>query len=213
VAMILAIFADKTLKHGPLEALITTDEETSMDGVKKFNVDLIKSKYMINLDSENDSEVCIGCPGSIDIEAILPFQRDNIYRSNSTNLHISLSGGLGGHSGGVIGEKRINAIKEIFDILNFINQKFDIRLVNIDKSGIVKNVIPFECGATINALTSDIDAIKDIVNEEYKQLKVEYDQEKKIKIACEILSSKEMPIIKPDTCKIIGIFCAVPNGV
>jgi dipeptidase D len=160
VAMILAIFADKTLKHGPIEALITANEETGMDGIKEFNVKQLKSKYMINLDNENDEEICIGCPGNIDITAELPYKRDARTRPNTTDLRIFLSGGLGGHSGQAIGEKRINAIKTIFDLLNFLNNDHDIQLINIEKSGVVKNVIPFECACNINVYKKDVAKIK-----------------------------------------------------
>jgi dipeptidase D len=163
VAMILAIFADKNLKHGPIEALITANEETGMDGIKEFNVKQLQSKYMINLDNENDEEICIGCPGNIDVTAELPFKRDSQIKPNTTNLRIFLSGGVGGHSGQTIGEKRINAIKKIFDLLNFLNAKYGVQLINIEKSGVVKNVIPFECGCNINVNKKQIPDIKKLI--------------------------------------------------
>jgi dipeptidase D len=69
VAIILAIFADKSLKHGPLEGLITANEETGMFGMVGIDMNLIKSKLFINLDSESDNEVVVGCPGSSDVES------------------------------------------------------------------------------------------------------------------------------------------------
>jgi dipeptidase D len=165
VAMILAIFADKSLKHGPIEALITADEENGLEGIQKFDVKQIKSKCMINLDHEDETEICIGCPGSIDVVAELPFKRESKTKPGTTNLRFFLDGGLGGHSGQAIIEKHINAIKTIFDLLNFVNIEFGCQLINIEKAGVVKNVIPFECACNVNVKTADVPKIKTFVND------------------------------------------------
>jgi dipeptidase D len=69
MAMILAIFTDKDLKHGPIEAVITANEETGMDGIMGLDPSKIKSKLFINLDSEIDDLIVIGCPGSSNVES------------------------------------------------------------------------------------------------------------------------------------------------
>jgi dipeptidase D len=166
VAIIMAIFADRSLKHGPLEALITADEEIGMVGIQAFDMNKIHAKYMINLDNEDDKEVCIGCPGNIDIEAELFFKRETKKKPDTSNLRIEVIDGIGGHSGQTIGQKRINAIKEIFNVLTFIHNEYPILLISVDKSGVAKNNIPYECAADINVNNKDITKIKEIVAHE-----------------------------------------------
>jgi dipeptidase D len=69
IALILALFKDKTVKHGPLEAIITSKEEIGLLGAKQLDPKLVKGKYLINLDSENDKEIIIGCIGSSTIHS------------------------------------------------------------------------------------------------------------------------------------------------
>jgi dipeptidase D len=162
VAMILAIFADKSLKHGPLEGIITANEETGMFGISGLDHKQLKSKFLINLDSENESEIIIGCPGSTVIETSLPFRRE-IKSKNTTNLQIELTNARGGHSGVVINQKRINAIRYTFFLLTFIMDKYDIRLVHFEPAGVAKNVIPSECTVHINVKTDDVTKIKELI--------------------------------------------------
>jgi dipeptidase D len=213
VAMIMAIFADRTLKHGQLEALITGDEEIGMVGIQKFDMNKIKSKYMINLDNEDDVEICIGCPGNIDIESELFFKRISKKAPNTTNLRIEVKDAIGGHSGQTIGQKRINAIKEIFNVLTFIHESFPISLINVDKSGVAKNNIPFECAVEINVNTKDVKQIMQIVKHENDMIRQEYHLEKDIKITCKLSKTKLMPMRFKDSDLIIGTFAGVPNGI
>jgi dipeptidase D len=210
----MAIFADRSLKHGPLEALITSEEEIGMVGIQKFDMNRINAKYMINLDNEDDREICIGCPGNIDVESELFFKRLTKRKSNTTNLRIEVTGGIGGHSGQTIGQKRINAIKEIFNVLTFIHDQCPILLVNIDKSGVAKNNIPYECAAEINVNNEDVDKIQKIVAHECDMIRQEYARlEKDIQITCKKSKTKLLPMSPKDSDLIIGVYASVPNGV
>jgi dipeptidase D len=211
--MILAIFADKTLKHGPIEALITANEEKGFKGILNFDLSKLKAKYLINADNENDEEICIGCPGYIYLNGRIGFKTDSSYRPNTTNLRITVSGGVGGHSGQTIAEKRINAIKEIFYVLSFILLEHDIRLINIERSGVADNVVPYECSANINVLKKDVPAIRKIVDYEFNMLKQEYDLEKDIKLEVTTTQIKDKAMTEADTHKIIGLFSIAPNNV
>jgi dipeptidase D len=163
IAVILAIFANEKLKHGPLEALITANEEEGMVGIQSFNYKQIQSTYMLNLDSEDDTEVTIGCPGSIDTEDSLPFKRDSKNPSDSTNLQISIINGLGGHSGQMIIEKRINAIRHLFYLFAAIMDECDMQIVKIETAGLAKNVIPPSSSAHICIQKSDLTKVKNII--------------------------------------------------
>jgi dipeptidase D len=212
--MILAIFADRSLKHGPLEALITADEEIGLVGIQKFDMNKINAKYMINLDNEDDVEICIGCPGNIDIDSELFFKRETKRKPNTTNLRIEVTGGIGGHSGQTIGQKRINAIKEIFNVLTFIHDVVPISLINIDKSGVAKNNIPFECAVDINVNSKDVKQVKEIVKHENEMIHQEFHHlEKEIKITCKESKTKLLPMKTKYSDLIIAVYAAVPNGV
>jgi dipeptidase D len=209
----MAIFADRSLEHGPLEALITADEEIGMVGIQKFDMDKIHAKYMINLDSEDDQEICIGCPGNTDVESELFFQRESERRPNTTNLRIEVTGGIGGHSGQTIGQKRVNAIKEIFNVLSLIQASCPILLINIDKAGVAKNNIPYECGADIEVNNDDVKKVKEIVEHECAMIRQEYHMENEINIACKPSDTKLLPMTAKDSDLIIGVYAAAPNGV
>jgi dipeptidase D len=213
VAMIMAVFADRSLKHGPLEALITADEETGMEGIQKFDIRKIKAKYLINMDNENDEEICIGCPGNVNIEAELFFKRETRKIPNTTNLKITVTGGVGGHSGQTIAQKRINAIKKIFNTLNFIVDVTDIRLIDIEKAGVARNVIPFECTANINVYKKDVAKVKKIVAHSLRMTHLEYDLEKDMDITCSSSDTKLLPMRKNDSNLVIGVYAGVPNGI
>ncbi|MDR2369310.1 MAG: beta-Ala-His dipeptidase [Mycoplasmataceae bacterium] len=213
IAIIMAIFADRSLKHGPLEALLTSDEEIGMVGIQAFDIKKIQAKYMINLDNENDQEICIGCPGNIDVETELFFKRETKSKPHTTNLRIEVKGGIGGHSGQTIGQKRVNAIKEIFNILNFIRAECPISLIKIDRSGVAKNNIPYECAAQINVNEADVPKIKKIIDHEFEMIRQEYSLEKDIQIICNPSPIKVLPMSAKDSDLIIGVYAGVPNGV
>lgn len=213
VAMILAIFADKTLKHGPLEALITANEEKGFKGILNFDLSKLKAKYLINADNEDDEQICIGCPGYAYISTKLPFERESKKQSGTTNLRVELSGGLGGHSGQTIHEKRINAIKEIFYMLSFVLLKHDIKLIDVEKSGVADNVVPYSCATNINVLKKDVKSISEIIHNEFRLLKEEYDLEKSIQLKITTSKTAMRPMTDDDTKKIIGLFSIAPNNV
>jgi dipeptidase D len=212
VAMILAIFADKEIKHGPLEALITSNEEDGLLGVQAFDVNKIKAKYLINLDSEDDKEICIGCPGNCDIETEISFTRDK-KRPKSKNLCIHFFGGKGGHSGQTIAEKKVNAIKEVINTIGLISDNCDIRLVEFINSGTAKNNIPGEASAIINILEKDKHLVENLVKEEFNSIKASFDEELNINMVIEQAKSDLRPISKSDTNKIIAFLMMMPNGI
>jgi dipeptidase D len=211
--MTLALIEDQSIKHGPLEVLFTSNEEDGMFGMLGFDVNKLKCKYMINLDSEIDNEISIGCPGNIDIEISLSFKRESAKLPNTTNLKLIAHGGLGGHSGMMIAQKRINAIKQIFDTLTLISEKHEVRLINVEKTGVAKNVIPFECSVEICVNSNDVNQIKTLVETEYQNLKKEYLSEKNFVLAIETSATNLAPMTKESSKVLIGAYASVFNGV
>lgn len=117
VATAMAIVEDKTLQHGPLEVLITRDEETGMYGAFELAPDTLKAKYMLNLDSETDGEITIGCAGGLDVVCTMEYQEMNVGPEGMVAYTIAVKGLLGGHSGLEINEGRANAIKLLARVL------------------------------------------------------------------------------------------------
>ncbi len=148
VAMTMALFTDPKVKHGPLEALFTFSEETGMDGAYNLDGSLIRSKKMLNLDSEEEGIIYIGCAGGIDLVGEMSGETSEV-PENWDTLEIRLSGLKGGHSGGEIHNQRLNAICALSRILLSLE---DIEVpfrINTLSGGTKRNVIPFSAECSI----------------------------------------------------------------
>ncbi len=172
IAATLAVLESTDIAHGPIEALFTVDEESGMTGAFHLPPDLLKGKLLINLDSENDNEICIGCAGGINATAQLASicETTNI---NHTSFQISIKGLRGGHSGVDIHLGRANAIKQLNRVLFELIQKFDIRISSFS-GGSARNAIPREAFATFviadtftAELANYITAIQEKLHQEY----------------------------------------------
>ncbi len=111
VAAAMAIIEDDTVEHGPIEVLITRDEETGLAGAFGLKADELKGKYLLNLDSEEEGEITIGCAGGIDILCNMEYQEMNVEPEGMLCYDITIKGLLGGHSGIEINLGRANANK------------------------------------------------------------------------------------------------------
>ncbi|MDU0893846.1 MULTISPECIES: beta-Ala-His dipeptidase [Anaerococcus] len=114
VALILAIFDDEKVEHGPLEAIITTGEETSMVGANALDASDINAKYLVNIDTEDDGILTVGCAGGCDLEISFKKEKE---ASQGEFLKLDLRGFEGGHSGMEIDKGRLNAIKTLGRLL------------------------------------------------------------------------------------------------
>ncbi|MDE5674789.1 MAG: beta-Ala-His dipeptidase, partial [Muribaculaceae bacterium] len=145
VAAALAVMADNSLEHGPVEALFTMNEEMGLEGAQNLGEGMIDGKILINLDSEDDGEIFIGCAGGIDTTAVFTYNR-SFAPENFSYFKISVSGLLGGHSGGDIHLGRANANKVVARFIWDCSQKWDIEVSTI-KGGNLRNAIPREAEA------------------------------------------------------------------
>ncbi|WP_028862126.1 aminoacyl-histidine dipeptidase [Psychromonas aquimarina] len=146
MAACLAVLADKNLKHGPLEVLLTTDEETGMTGAFGLQAGSLQGEILINTDSEQEGELYVGCAGGINVNVSLPYEKMESTPSDSA-YEISLSGLKGGHSGCDINLGRANAIKTLASVLNnFDGVPFHLALF---EGGSLRNAIPREARAVI----------------------------------------------------------------
>ncbi|MDR2086264.1 MAG: aminoacyl-histidine dipeptidase [Dysgonamonadaceae bacterium] len=148
VAATMAILEAKDLKHGPLEGLFTTDEETGMYGAKAIRPGFINGKIMLNLDSEQDGELYIGCAGGADVTARFQYLDETFIPKEDIALKVSLTGLKGGHSGVDIHLGRANANKLLFRFLKDAQQTYGVRLSSVT-GGTLRNAIPREAFAVV----------------------------------------------------------------
>lgn len=146
VAAIMAVLEDNNLKHGPIQALITRDEETGMYGAFGLKKEDVHGKILLNLDSEDEGELYIGCAGGVDINVNLKY--DEVKANQGTALRIDLKGLRGGHSGLEINQGRGNANKLIFRLLHDIMEVCDMHIAEVE-GGNMRNAIPREAHAVI----------------------------------------------------------------
>ncbi len=175
VAVIMAVMEDKTLKHGPLEALITADEETGMYGAFGLKPGTIDGEILLNLDSEEEGELYIGCAGGEDLTALLEYKEVETDPADVA-LKVTLKGLRGGHSGLEINEGRANANKLM---ARFVNQviAYDEACLVSWQGGNMRNAIPRECEVVITVpATEEADVLayvkecENLWNEEYQVL-------------------------------------------
>ncbi len=145
IATQLALLADKTIKHGPIECLFTVDEESGLTGAFNIKKDFFKSKILINLDSEDEGELFIGCAGGTDTLITMPYKR-KLLKKPCSAYTVSVKGLRGGHSGDDIEKGLGNSNKILIRFLWEATKLFKIRLFDF-QGGNLRNAIPREAKA------------------------------------------------------------------
>lgn len=163
VATIMAIMEDKTMKHGPIEGLITADEETGMYGANDLPEGELNGDILLNLDSETWGKFVIGSAGGIDITATLDYQEVET-DADDTAVKITLKGLRGGHSGLEINEGRANANKLMVRIVREAVEECEARLASWH-GGNMRNAIPFKAETVLTLPKENVEALKDLVAE------------------------------------------------
>jgi dipeptidase D len=212
VAAAMAVLEDKSLIHGPVEALFTIDEETGMTGAFNLKPNLLKGDILINLDSEDEGELYVGCAGGMDANVKLAYNEEAVPAGFSF-AKLSVTGLKGGHSGMDISSGRANSIKLLFRFLRFADEKFGVRISSID-GGSLRNAIPREAFAIIGVPTNNIKALEQSVNDYLAIYKSEFSAvEPDLAFIMETVAA---PASFIDTKAQWGIIRAVygcPNGV
>ncbi len=171
VASIMTILASKEIVHPPIEALFTIDEETGMTGALGLKPGVLKSTIMLNLDTEDDHELTIGCAGGVDVTSTGTYEQESADGGLKTYT-LNVKGLVGGHSGMEIHLGRANANKLMNRLLEQC-EKFGLRISSID-GGSLRNAIPRESISEIGIAEKDDAAFKKFIEEETKVLKSEY---------------------------------------
>lgn len=151
MAAALAVLIDPEAEHGPLEALFTVDEETGLTGAFELGEGMLTGKYLINLDSEDEGEIFIGCAGGIDTIATFRYTTEAAPK-NYTFFRVDVSDLAGGHSGDDIDKGRVNSNKTVARLLWDGMQSYELRLSYFD-GGNLRNAIPREAYAIFGVPT------------------------------------------------------------
>ena len=212
IAAILAVLESKKIKHGPLVALFTNDEETGMQGAFGLRKSFAQGDILINLDSEEEGELFVGCAGGIDAD--FTFQYDAVpVPEGDITIKVSITGLLGGHSGVDIHLERANANKLLFRFLKIAIAQFKVRLASVN-GGSLRNAIPREAFAIITIPKQGVDELNDLVEETVDMFNEEYEGiEKKIQLKIEEVDMVEGILPEEMQNNFVNAIYACPNGV
>lgn len=212
MAASLAALIDKDLVHGPLEALFTVDEETGLTGANNLGEGMIEGSILLNLDSEDDAEIFVGCAGGVDTTCTFNYKRSFA----PTDFHffrLEISGGLGGHSGGDIHLGRANANKLLARFLYTLSLEHEVSLAEID-GGNLRNAIPRAAHAVFGVDTARKESVRVAFNKFVADIEVEY---KGIEPTLHFeLSTEERPEYAIDldtTMRLLEALYSAPHGV
>jgi dipeptidase D len=145
IALMMSIVEDESVKHPPLELLLTVEEEMGVVGADNLDLSLLSGKTLINLDSETEGVFTVGCAGGGSVNIFLPVRWES-QKQNEIAFELKVSGLQGGHSGEDINKFRTNANKLIARVLDLIQRDVEIRLSML-KGGTARNAIPREAEA------------------------------------------------------------------
>ena len=172
VAFGLAVAEDKSVCHGPLELLITSDEETGMTGANGLQPGVLKGDILLNLDSEEEGELCVGCAGGLDVSASFKYHKYNTPEGMDA-LRFTVSGLQGGHSGMDISLYRANANKVVARILLPLLEDYGVKVVFF-RGGSLRNAIPFEAACEILVPADRYAQVKDLILSIFETVRTEY---------------------------------------
>lgn len=212
LASALAVIADDSVEHGPLEVLLTMTEETGMAGAFGLQPNWLQSEILINTDSETEGEIYMGCAGGIDFTATLPLTREAVPAGYST-LKLTLKGLKGGHSGAEIHLGLGNASKLLARFLAEHADTLGLRLLDFT-GGTLRNAIPREAIVTLAVAAGNVDTLKAAAQEFLATLQFELSAvEKKIALVVEATESPATALSVASQNGFIALLNATPNGV
>lgn len=212
IAASLAILAADDIQHGPIEALFTMDEETGLTGAFGLEKNALKSDILLNLDSEDEGELFIGCAGGRD--TIIKMNYSRVKPSKETQaIRINVGGLHGGHSGDDIHKGFANANKLLIRIIRKFSEKHLLELHNFH-GGNLRNAIAREAYADICILQKDLKTFEALVAEFQGFFAQEYHKtEPQLNVSIEQIELPTYVITKEDTYKFIHSISACPHGV
>ena len=214
-ASMMAVLSSTDIQHGPIECLFTIDEETGMTGAQNIDQGLLSGKILLNTDTEDEGELCIGCAGGIDSTVTMdytPAPASAIDFEHET-LKLSVTGLMGGHSGCEIHLGRGNANKIMNELLQTTAIPFGVTIGTIE-GGSLRNAIPRESFATIVVPKQSVDSFRESIEslaEQFKKTLAETDPDLTVTIETAAVPATVMEPISQQV--LLNSLDAAPNGV
>ncbi|MBQ4642195.1 MAG: aminoacyl-histidine dipeptidase [Oscillospiraceae bacterium] len=209
VAFAMALLADKTIAHPPLEVIITVDEETGMDGAAGIDLSGLKGRTVVNIDSEEEGIFTVSCAGGARGTIILPVERRAVY---GPCVRLTVEGLQGGHSGVEIHKNRANANKVMGEFLSRVQQLMPVCITNL-QGGAKDNAIPRSCQVTLVVLGMYIERINDVAEQLQKEIREQFDEPEAVIRGDDVDALGGNALTTESTAKVIALLNAAPNGV
>ncbi len=209
VAYALALLADNTIPHPPLEVIITVDEETGMDGATGIDLSSLKGRTMLNIDSEEEGIFTVSCAGGARACINLPVQRRAVY---GPCVKLTVEGLQGGHSGVEIHKNRANANKVMGELLSRVQKLMPVCITKL-VGGAKDNAIPRACEVTFVALGMYIERINEITEQLQKEIREQFDEPNVIIRGDDVDALGGNALTSECSAKVIALLNASPNGV
>lgn len=209
VAYALAILADKSIPHPPLEVIITVDEETGMYGAAGIDLSDIKGRTMLNIDSEEEGIFTVSCAGGARAEIILSVTRRAVY---GPCVKLTVEGLQGGHSGVEIHKNRTNANKVMGELLSRVQKLMPLCITKL-QGGAKDNAIPRSCEVTLVALGMHIERINEITEQLQKEIREQFDEPDAVVRGDDVDALGGNALTTECTAKVIALLNAAPNGI
>jgi dipeptidase D len=208
----MTVLSSDTIAHPAVEAMFRIDEETGMTGAIHLDPSNFSGEILLNLDTEDDDEISIGCAGGIDTNTTYTCKTEDV-KPDSEVLSITIKGLVGGHSGMDIDKERGNANKFMNRVLYHLHSMVEYQLISID-GGSLRNAIPREstCVLAVTAenaevLKAEFEKIAGVIVTEFKTI------EENVEFSIQTTTTDSSPISNEDKVKILHALYAVHNGV
>ena len=208
-AMALALLADDTIPHPPLEVVMTTEEEIGLLGATAIDLSQLKGRTLINLDSETEGVFTVSCAGGCTACITLPVERRAVY---GPCIRLTVDGLKGGHSGADIHLQRANADKIMGQFMSRIQKIMPLCLTSFS-GGTKDNAIPRSCQANLVAMGINLERINDIAADLQAEVRANYDEPDATVQAFDVDALGGNSLSTESTAKVISLLCSAPNGV
>lgn len=209
VAYALALLADRSIPHPPLEVVITVDEEVGMLGAVSIDLSELKGRTLLNIDSEDEGIFTVSCAGGATATLTLPVSRRAVH---GPCVRLVVEGLQGGHSGVEIHKNRANANKVMGEFLSRIQKVIPLCLTAF-AGGAKDNAIPRSCEAKMVAMGVNLGRINEIAEQLQKEVRETYNEPEAVVQAYDVDALGGNALSTEDTAKVIALLCAVPNSV
>ena len=209
LALAMAVLADKSIPHPPLEVVVTVDEEIGMLGADAIDLSMLKGRTLINIDSEEEGIFTVSCAGGCRATLTMDVERRAVY---GPCIRLNVDGLKSGHSGVDINKNRANANKVMGEFMSRIQKLMPLCLTSYS-GGTKDNVITKSCQATLVAMGTNLERINDIAAELQAEIRQQYDEPDATVQAFDVDALGGNALTTESTAKVISLLCSMPDGV